>query len=306
MPIPSSDPIVVAPTNIPFNSDESLDLDALSRNIDKFCETALSGFVVGSYGGEEFHMGEPEKVLSIKTVVEAHAGRKFVIAGIDALSPTEAVRLSNLYAEAGADMVRVRIPPAAGKGNAAPIQDYFEQVTSKSPIPVVIIHQPKTPMGVDVTPAEVRDITSFENVFAYIMSLNYRYECRISSFVSDAVKFWTCNGSLLMPGGMIGAVGACLLFGNWGPHIARDIIQACLDGRYAEARELQERINRIDFLGMSWGVGVQKTGLSLLGYEGTVPRKPNLPLSDTQISEVKDALIEARILNFDGTPAPQI
>ncbi|KAA1299709.1 MAG: dihydrodipicolinate synthase family protein [SAR202 cluster bacterium] len=306
MPIPSSDPIVVAPTNMPFNSDESLDLDALSRNVDKFCETALSGFVVGSYGGEEFHMGEPEKVLSIKTVVEAHAGRKFVIAGIDALSPTEAVRLSNLYAEAGADMVRVRIPPAAGKGNAAPIQDYFEQVTSKSPIPVVIIHQPKTPMGVDVTPAEVRDITSFENVFAYIMSLNYRYECRISSFVSDAVKFWTCNGSLLMPGGMIGAVGACLLFGNWGPHIARDIIQACLDGRYAEARELQERINRIDFLGMSWGVGVQKTGLSLLGYEGTMPRKPNLPLSDTQISEVKDALIEARILNFDGTPAPQI
>ena len=306
MPIPSSDPIVVAPTNMPFNSDESLDLDALSRNVDKFCETALSGFVVGSYGGEEFHMGEPEKVLSIKTVVEAHADRKFVIAGIDALSPTEAVRLSNLYAEAGADMVRVRIPPAAGKGNAAPIQDYFEQVTSKSPIPVVIIHQPKTPMGVDVTPAEVRDITSFENVFAYIMSLNYRYECRISSFVSDAVKFWTCNGSLLMPGGMIGAVGACLLFGNWGPHIARDIIQACLDGRYAEARELQERINRIDFLGMSWGVGVQKTGLSLLGYEGTVPRKPNLPLSDTQISEVKDALIEARILNFDGTPAPQI
>ena len=306
MPIPSADPIVVAPTNMPFNPDESLDLDALSRNVDKFCETALSGFVVGSYGGEEFHMGEPEKVLSIKTVVEAHAGRKFVIAGIDALSPTEAVRLSNLYAEAGADMVRVRIPPAAGKGNAAPIQDYFEQVTSKSPIPVVIIHQPKTPMGVDVTPAEVRDITSFENVFAYIMSLNYRYECRISSFVSDAVKFWTCNGSLLMPGGMIGAVGACLLFGNWGPHIARDIIQACLDGRYAEARELQERINRIDFLGMSWGVGVQKTGLSLLGYEGTMPRKPNLPLSDTQISEVKDALIEARILNFDGTPAPQI
>ncbi|MDP6960894.1 MAG: dihydrodipicolinate synthase family protein [Dehalococcoidia bacterium] len=306
MPIPSSDPIVVAPTNMPFNSDESLDLDALSRNVDKFCGTALSGFVVGSYGGEEFHMGEPEKVLSIKTVVEAHAGRKFVIAGIDALSPTEAVRLSNLYAEAGADMVRVRIPPAAGKGNAAPIQDYFEQVTSKSPIPVVIIHQPKTPMGVDVTPAEVRDITSFENVFAYIMSLNYRYECRISSFVSDDVKFWTCNGSLLMPGGMIGAVGACLLFGNWGPHIARDIIQACLDGRYAEARELQERINRIDFLGMSWGVGVQKTGLSLLGYEGTMPRKPNLPLSDTQISEVKDALIEARILNFDGTPAPQI
>lgn len=306
MPVPSSDPIIVAPTNMPFRADESLDLDALARNVDKFSSTALSGFVVGSYGGEEFHMGEPEKVSAIKTVVEAHAGRRFVIAGIDALSPTEAVRLSNLYAEAGADMVRVRIPPATGRGNTAPIQDYFEQVTEASPVPVVVIHQPKTAMRVDVTPDELRDITSMNNVFAYIMSLNYRYECRMPAFVDDKVKFWTCNGTLLMPGGMIGAVGACLLFGNWGPHIARDIIQACLDGRYAEAREMQERINHIDFLGMSWGVGVQKAGLNLMGYEGTVPRRPNLPLSDAQLSELKDALIEAGIMNSDGTPAPQI
>ncbi|MGA0275544.1 MAG: dihydrodipicolinate synthase family protein [Dehalococcoidia bacterium] len=306
MPVPSSDPIIVAPTNMPFRADESLDLDALARNVDKFSSTALSGFVVGSYGGEEFHMGEPEKVSAIKTVVESHAGRRFVIAGIDALSPTEAVRLSNLYAEAGADMVRVRIPPATGRGNTAPIQDYFEQVTEGSPVPVVVIHQPKTAMSVDVTPDELRDITSMNNVFAYIMSLNYRYECRMPAFVDDKVKFWTCNGTLLMPGGMIGAVGACLLFGNWAPHIARDIIQACLDGRYAEAREMQERINHIDFLGMSWGVGVQKAGLNLMGYEGTVPRRPNLPLSDAQLSELKDALIEAGIMNSDGTPAPQI
>jgi dihydrodipicolinate synthase/N-acetylneuraminate lyase len=307
MPIPTTDPIIVAPTNMPFRDDESLDLDALARNIDKFCGTALSGFVVGSYGGEEFHMGEPEKVSSIKTVVDAHAGRKFVIAGIDTLSPTEAVRLANLYAEVGADIVRVRIPPRVGDGGRqAPIQDYFEQVTAGSPVPVIIIHQSKTAMGVDVTSDELADITAFDNVFAYIMSLNYRYECRMSQFVNDAVKFWTCNGTLLMPGGIIGAVGACLLFGNWGPHIARDIIQACLDGRYAEAREIQDRINHMDYLGMAWGVGVQKTGLNLLGYEGTVPRLPNLPLTDAQTAEIREALIEARILDSGGTPLPQI
>ena len=91
MAIPTIDPIIVAPTNMPFRDDDSLDLAALARNVDKFSSTALSGFVVGSYGGEEFHMGEPEKVDAIKTVVDAHAGRRFVIAGIEALSPTEAV-----------------------------------------------------------------------------------------------------------------------------------------------------------------------------------------------------------------------
>jgi dihydrodipicolinate synthase/N-acetylneuraminate lyase len=306
MAIPTTDPIIVAPTNMPFRADESLDLDALARNVDKFSSTALSGFVVGSYGGEEFHMGEPEKVSAIRTVTEAHAGRRFVIGGIDALSPTEAVRLANLYAEAGADMVRVRVPPANRGVNSAPIQDYFEQVTRDSPVPVVIIHQPKTAMGIDLTKEELRDITAFDNVFAYIMSLNYRYECRLAQFVNEKVKLWTCNGTLLMPGGMIGAVGACLLFGNWGPHIARDIIQACLDGRYAEARDMQERINNVDSIGMSWGVGVQKTGLNLMGYEGTVPRKPNLPLNESQTAAMKEALIEAGIMNADGTPAPQI
>ncbi|MCZ6538536.1 MAG: dihydrodipicolinate synthase family protein, partial [Chloroflexi bacterium] len=187
--IPTTDPIIVAPTNMPFRDDESLDLDALARNIDRFCNTALSGFVVGSYGGEEFHMGEPEKVAAIEAVANAHAGRRFVIAGIDALSPTEAVRLANLYAGAGADMVRVRIPPAARRGAEAPIQDYFERVCSGSPVPVVIIHQPKTRMNVDITPSELHDITSFDNVFAYIMSLNYRYECRLAQFVADGVKF---------------------------------------------------------------------------------------------------------------------
>ena len=83
-------------------------------------------------------------------------------------------------------------------------------------------------------------------------------------------------------------------------------MQACLDGRYAEAREIQDRINHMDYLGMAWGVGVQKTGLNLLGYEGTVPRLPNLPLTDTQTAEIREALIEAGILDADGTPLPQI
>ena len=305
MPVPTTDPIIVSPTNMPFRDDESLDLDALARNVDRYCSSALSGFVVGSHGGEEFHLGELEKLEAVKTVVEAHAGRRFVIAGIDALSPTDAVRLANLYAEAGTDMVRVRIPPVS-KNPEAPIQEYFEQVTAGSPVPVVVIHQPRISMSVDVKPDELKAITSCDNVFAYIMSLNYQYECRLAQFVAEDVKFWTCNGTLLRPGGMIGAGGACLLFANWGSHIARDIIQACLDGCYDQARVLQESINRLDFFGQWCGVAVQKAGMNLLGYEGTVPRKPQLPLPDEQMAELKEALIEAKILNSDGTPAPQI
>ena len=71
MAIPTIDPIIVAPTNMPFRADDSLDVEALARNVDRYCSTALSGFVVGTHGGEEFHLSEAEKVVAVKTVVDA-------------------------------------------------------------------------------------------------------------------------------------------------------------------------------------------------------------------------------------------
>lgn len=304
MAVPARDPIIVAPTPNPFRADESIDHDKLTRNVERWLKTPLSGFVVNSYGGEEFHIGEPEKVAAIRTVARAHKGERFVIAGIDTLSPTEAVRLANLYAEAGADMVRVRIPPAARRDSPAePVQTYFEQVTSESPVPVVVIHQPKIAMSTDATPEEIRDICSMDNVFAYIISLNFRWESRIPAVLPRTVKLWTCNGSLLLPGGMIGAVGACLFFGNWGPRISYDLIRHCMAGQYGEARALQERIIHADFLGMSWGNAALKAGLNMLGYEATAPRKPQLPLTSSQQAELRLAFIEAGLLNADGSPA---
>lgn len=304
MPVPTEDPIIVAPTPNPFRADESIDHDRLARNIERWLRTPLSGFVVNSYGGEEFHIGEPEKVAAVETVARAHDGRRFVIAGIDTLSPTEAVRLAHLYAGAGADMVRVRIPrPAGGEGSAEPVQKYFEQVTRESPVPVVVIHQPKVAMATDATPGEIADICSMDNVFAYIISLNYRWEARVPAVLPKKCRLWTCNGSLLLAGGMMGANGACLFFGNWGPRQARDIISHCMAGRYAEARAIQERITHADFLGMTWGTAALKAGLNMLGFEATVPRKPQLPLAAARQAELRQAFIEAGLLKADGSPA---
>eukprot|EP01045_Picozoa_sp_COSAG04_P015131 COSAG04_NODE_1176_length_7917_cov_8.414428_4_plen_155_part_00 len=85
---------IVGPVPTPFHEDESVDHAALASNIERWCEEphGLSGFVLGTYGGEEFHLGEPDKVAIIETVVRANGGRRKIIAGIDTLSSTEAVR----------------------------------------------------------------------------------------------------------------------------------------------------------------------------------------------------------------------
>ena len=69
-----------------------------------------------------------------------------------------------------------------------------------------------------------------------------------------------------------------------------------MSGDYEEARRIQAQIIYADYLGMSKGVAALKHGLNLLGYEATVPRKPTLPLNNTEKIELNEALKKARII----------
>jgi len=295
--IPERDSIpIVAPTPTPFDHNDKPDLQLLEENISRWVGTGLSGFVIGSYGGEEFHLSQTEKTEIIKTVSQAHQGQKFVIAGIDTLSPTVASMQAEEYAKVGADMVRVRIPKIPDKHGSDSVVDYFEMVARNSPVPVIPIHQPKLSMDVDATPEEIGEITDLEGIYAYIISLNFRWESRLPSLINPQVQLWTCNGSLLMPGAMIGAEGACLFFANWAPDLCRKVISLVKSGNFNEAQIIQESLVPADYIGMSKGVAALKAGLNLLGYKATKPRKPTPELSIEEIRELKQAFQQAGIL----------
>lgn len=219
MSIPTTDPIVIAPTPMPFRRDESLDHDALARNVERWLETPLSGFVVGSAGGEEFYLSEEERIESIRTVAQAHQGQRFVAGGIDNPSVTETVRLAERMAEAGADTVRIRIPV---RGD---VVDYFRGVTERCPAPIIVIHQTFNAGVTAGTPEQIGEICGMPGVFAYIFWHNLRFESRARRFIPENVKFWTPNGSLLLPGALIGANGACCFFADMGPGIAMEIMR---------------------------------------------------------------------------------
>ncbi|MCH2314549.1 MAG: dihydrodipicolinate synthase family protein [SAR202 cluster bacterium] len=295
--IPERDSIpIVAPTPTPFDHNDKPDLQLLEENISRWVGTGLSGFVIGSYGGEEFHLSQTEKTEIIKTVSQAHQGQKFVIAGIDTLSPTVASMQAEEYAKVGADMVRVRIPKIPDKHGSDSVVDYFEMVARNSPVPVIPIHQPKLAMDVDATPEEIGEITNLEGIYAYIISLNFRWESRLPSLINPQVQLWTCNGSLLMPGAMIGAEGACLFFANWAPDLCRKVISLVKSGNFNEAQIIQESLVPADYIGMSKGVAALKSGLNLLGYKATKPRKPTPELSKEEVKELKHAFQQAGIL----------
>ena len=287
---------IVAPTPTPFYKDR-VDYDRLGRNIEKWIKTDLSGFVLGSHGGEEFHLSDQEKFQILETVVQVNDGRRVIIAGIDEPSPNVAIELADNYKKSGADFVRIRIPQSSSFGRSSEgVLDYFEHLLNNISIPVILIHQPRQCANFDATPEQIGLISQIDGVYAYIISLNFRWENRTVSLLSPKVKVWTCNGSLLFPGALTGATGACLFFANWAPGLCRNIIQLVMSGDYEKARRIQAQIIYADYFGMSKGVAALKHGLNLLGYEATVPRKPTLPLTNTEKIELNEAFKKARII----------
>ena len=292
MPIPDSDPIVVAPTPTPFSSDDVVDYDALARNIERWLATPLSGFVLTTANGEELALGEAERIEIVRVVAAAHEGQRFTIAGIDNPSTLDTLRLADGYAAAGADLVRVRVP--RGLSDAA-VGSYFDAVTRGSPLPVVVIHQ--TFSGVPAaSPETLGAVCSMENVFGYITDHDIRFEGYVRSEVPDSRRFWICNGGLLAYGALMGANGACMWLGNIAPKLCMDIMTLGSLGRFADARRLQESASALDRTIIKHGTPGVKEALRLLGFEGMRPRLPIARVDENSSAQIRGVLVAEGLL----------
>lgn len=278
-------PTVVAPITTPFRRDDSIDYEALARNVSRLSRTPLSGFVLGTENGEELTLSEEEKTNIVKTVCEVNEGRKHVIAGIDVPATKESLRLANEYAGAGADYIRVRTP--RGMSPSA-IQQYYREVAGECPKPVLIMHQ--TFSEAPAAPPEVLgSLSQSDNVVGYI-GCNIHVEPRVRPHVPEDRCFWFCTGSHLLYGMLMGANGVCTLMGNVAPDLCMQIVTLGMGNRFAEAQESQTQAERLHFAMRQHGISGLKAALSMLGHEGQRPRSPWSELGRQEWDELESIM----------------
>lgn len=107
--------------------------------------------------GEAIHLSHEERVILIKTARKAldHVGLLTVpiIAGIGAGSTRESIDLAHEAAAAGADygiVITSGYFAGALAGNKAALKAFFQEVSSKSPIPVMIYNYPGASGGINL------------------------------------------------------------------------------------------------------------------------------------------------------------
>ena len=278
MPIPTDDPIVIAPMPTPFREDDALDHGAIERNVQRWKETELCGFVLNSENGEEAFLSEAERLEIIRTTHRALGGERLIIAGIDNPSVTETLRLAEAYAHAGAELLRIRIPRLTTN-----IRGYFEQVIPRAAVPVIVIHQTapgmflQTGITASTSPEMIGEIVAGDNVYGYITYDNIRFESRVRQFVPADKKFWISNASLLLPGAAIGANGGCMMLVNVAPRECQEVLRYVMEGKLAEAQTIQTRLLAPDHEILRHGAAGIKAAMTLLGYEMGLPRRPSPP-----------------------------
>ena len=135
---------VFAAVPTPFYPDERIYFRKLEANVSRYSRSLLSGMVVLGSTGEAVALTDAESRDVLKTVSQAAAPDKVLIAGVGRESVKATVELAVCAAENNFDAVLVRTPTYyAPQMTRAAVLHHFRSVADRSPLPVLLYHIPK-------------------------------------------------------------------------------------------------------------------------------------------------------------------
>ena len=94
---------VMPPMITPFKEDGDVDYDGHIRNMEKWNEASLSGYVVLGSNSETAYLNEKEKIRLIELTVKHAASNRLILAGTGMESVRETISLTNKAADMGVD-----------------------------------------------------------------------------------------------------------------------------------------------------------------------------------------------------------
>lgn len=286
---------IYAPVPAPFKNDE-LAIDKLAENMDFWLDTKLSGFVVLGSNGEFVVLSPEEKRNFISAVCKLSKGKKPVIAGTGCESTKETIELTKYAAEVGAKAALVLSPNYYKRAMTDAInKTFYSDVADASPIPIIIYNMPGN-SGINLSAKLVAELAQHPNIMGVKDSSGNIVQIAeiINSTTSDFAVF-AGSASFLYPSLALGAKGGTLALANVLPNDCAEVHELVMAGKHNEAKNLQLKLLDINnAVTARWGVPGLKAALEILGLYGGEPRRPLLPLGQTERKELADILAKVK------------
>jgi 4-hydroxy-2-oxoglutarate aldolase len=291
---------VFAPIPTPFDARDRVDTARLRAALARWLPRPLTGFVVLGSNGEAVLMDDAEADQVIGAAREVVPRDRLLIVGTGRESTQAATNASKRAADLGADAVLVRTPGFfKSQMTTEAFVRHYTAVADASPVPVLLYNFTAL-TGVNLLPAAVATLASHPNIVG--MKESGGDVAQIADLVSSTpARFGVLAGtvSTFYAALCVGAVGGILAPACAAPDACMTLFELTKAGRHDEARALQrDLIPLARLLGQTYGVPGLKAALNLLGYDVGVPRPPLVPVPETAVAALREALA-----HFEEIPA---
>jgi dihydrodipicolinate synthase/N-acetylneuraminate lyase len=231
---------VIPAITTPFKPDLSVDADLLVKQVNALVAAGCTGIVALGSLGEGGSLSFDEKKAVLRLCREALAGRASLVAGVAALTSTEAQRLAELGAEQGADGLMV-LPPYVYRGDWRETRAHFEAVIAETPLPCMLYNNPIA-YGTDVLPEQVLDLAeALPNLKAVKeSSADVRRVTALRALAGERLAILVGVDDLIVEGIEAGAVGWIAGLADALPAESVRLFDLATAGKTAEARALYD------------------------------------------------------------------
>lgn len=299
-------PGIYVPTVCFFDDAEELDLETIAKHAVRLAEAGVQGITTQGSNGEAVMLSHKERILvtstTRKALDDAGFGYMPIIVGCGAQSTREAIELCEEAYAAGGDYALV-LPPSYYSGLHAKetVKEFFRDIASASPIPILIYNFPPAASGIDLNSDAIIELSSHPNIVGCKLTCGNTGKLnriaagtRAATTAEPGNGFFCMGGSCdftlqTMLGGGSGIIGG---FANIAPKACVHLWQLLEEGNIKEARKLQAIIARGDWAAIQGGIISTKSGLqSHFGYGGYA-RKPLPRPSKEETKRWRDAFDE--------------
>jgi 4-hydroxy-2-oxoglutarate aldolase len=295
-------PGVYVPTVVFFDSgSEDVDVPAVANHAVRLARAGVVGITTQGSNGEAVHLTHSERQLVTKATRKALDDARFgslpIIVGCGSQSTRETIELCKEADAAGGDYALI-LPPSYYKPSykQASLLDFFRDVASASPIPILIYNFPGVTGGTDLDSDSIIELAKHPNIIGCKLTCGNTGKLnRIASSTPTATpsaggssgggqqqppapmnSFMCLGGSAdftlqtLIGGGS----GIITGLGNLAPKACVRVFDLYASGRLAEAQKLQAVVARGDWAAISGGIVATKSALQSYFHYGGYARRP--------------------------------
>lgn len=282
----------------PFR-DGAIDEDAYRNLIEWQIEQGIDGVVPCGTTGEAATMTHEEQGRVIRICVEQVKGRIPVIAGAGSNNTKEAIQLTQLAKDAGADAT-LQITPYYNKPTPGGIVAHFKAIAAECSIPMVLYNVPGR-TGLNCLPATVAAVAKEVPEVKAVKEAtgNLRQGAEVRELCGPDFALLSGDDFTVLPLLSVGGNGVISVVSNIAPKLMSDMCRAYREQDTAKALELSLKLaplNRAMFLETN-PIPV-KTSLTYMGItERTEFRLPLVPLLAENREPLQSVLKDAGLMS---------